>query len=264
MIVTIRSLLRTVFLHTPGLRSHIGMPRSVTLVRHGQSVRNIALTNKLHIAEKDKEGPGNLADYAIPLTPKGEEDARAGGRILAEKIGHPDVILHSPYVRTTETARLAIEALHEILPGREKPAFIETKLVRERESGYSYFMTDKERDEHFPWNQDFWMKNGPYLTRPIGGESIPDVEHRIATVWDELCTLYAGKHVCIFTHGRFIQAWNILFREMKLAEATAYIADPGQIPANGSLTVYTYDPKRGGIVFTDYFQPEAAVEQLLK
>jgi phosphohistidine phosphatase len=56
--------------------------------------------------------PGNGDDAARRLTPKGERQARAAGRALAQRRASVNACLASPRVRAAETARLACEALN--------------------------------------------------------------------------------------------------------------------------------------------------------
>jgi len=50
-------------------------------------------------------------DEERPLTPEGERLTRAEGEALARRGLKPDLILHSPFVRTAQTARLIAEGL---------------------------------------------------------------------------------------------------------------------------------------------------------
>src|SRR5688572_24816473 len=53
----------------------------------------------------------NGRDEDRPLTPEGTRLIRAEGEALARRGLKPDLILHSPLVRTSETAQLVAEAL---------------------------------------------------------------------------------------------------------------------------------------------------------
>jgi phosphohistidine phosphatase len=69
-------------------------PRDLFLVRHGKAADS---------------APGG--DPARPLTEEGRAGIEAVGRALAAFAVAPDVIVHSPYVRATETAQLIGRAL---------------------------------------------------------------------------------------------------------------------------------------------------------
>ena len=69
----------------------------------------------------------NLADIERPLSPRGEKDALAMGRLLRKKDLVPDLIIASPAVRARQTAQAVAEKSHypkEVL-------FIETLYMAE-------------------------------------------------------------------------------------------------------------------------------------
>lgn len=76
----------------------------ILLVRHGESEGNA-----------DRTAHAKLADHAIPLTSKGEEQAKAAGQALVqfyEKIGkYPVRMWNSPYKRARQTADIIEQTL---------------------------------------------------------------------------------------------------------------------------------------------------------
>jgi phosphohistidine phosphatase len=60
---------------------------------------------------KSSWGEPGLSDFERPLNRRGERDAPAMGRRLAEAGARPSLMLTSPAVRTLSTARLVAEAL---------------------------------------------------------------------------------------------------------------------------------------------------------
>src|SRR5690242_20347307 len=85
-------------------------PRALWLVRHGESEGNVAreaaYRDALHTIESE------VRDADVPLSPRGEDQARAFGRWLGAQPDElrPTFVLVSPYLRARETARLALEA----------------------------------------------------------------------------------------------------------------------------------------------------------
>jgi broad specificity phosphatase PhoE len=86
-------------------------PQDIWLVRHGQSSGNVARDaaeaaagHHIDIAERDVD---------VPLSELGVRQSHALGGWLASLPEHkrPNVVLHSPYVRAAETARIIIDAL---------------------------------------------------------------------------------------------------------------------------------------------------------
>ncbi|KAK1735968.1 cystathionine beta-lyase [Skeletonema marinoi] len=78
-----------------------GKPRRIILLRHGESLGNA-----------DESAYVTTADWRIPLTKLGKEQAAEAGKCLREKISEEDakvIFYHSPYLRTKQT-------LDELLP----------------------------------------------------------------------------------------------------------------------------------------------------
>lgn len=83
-------------IHNPDFR-----PRRIILMRHGQSMGNV-----------NEAAYVTTADWRIPITGRGREQAKEAGKLLREKICEKDasvVFYYSPYLRTKQT-------LDEILP----------------------------------------------------------------------------------------------------------------------------------------------------
>ena len=85
-------------------------PQRMWIVRHGQSAGNLA---------RDAAESGGLPlidiatrDMDVPLSPLGEQQARALGRWIAElpPADRPSVVLCSPYVRARATAEIVLQA----------------------------------------------------------------------------------------------------------------------------------------------------------
>ena len=54
--------------------------------------------------------PEGVADHARPLAPRGESEAPIAGRLLAERVGTPDLVIVSGATRTRQTWELAAAA----------------------------------------------------------------------------------------------------------------------------------------------------------
>lgn len=52
------------------------------------------------------------SDLQRPLSPRGEQEAQAAGEWLSINHTHPDRVLYSPSLRTTQTMRLALAAMN--------------------------------------------------------------------------------------------------------------------------------------------------------
>ena len=104
-------------------------PSSLTLVRHGESIGNVAREQAeasglplIDIAERDMD---------VPLSGRGREQAAALGRWLGElpRRERPTVAISSPYVRASETAEIAVDAAAMRVP------LVLDERLREREFG---------------------------------------------------------------------------------------------------------------------------------
>jgi hypothetical protein len=123
------SLLRpsaaSAFEHTQGEGGHSGRSRRnrahrIILVRHGQSEGNV-----------DESAYVNTADWQIPLTELGREQARGAGRELGELLGDESVFFYvSPYKRTLQTLEEIKKGLNQdnIWGSRQEPRIAEQQF----------------------------------------------------------------------------------------------------------------------------------------
>ncbi len=189
-------------------------------------------------------------DHLIPVTENGERQIRQTAERFYRAFGNvPDVVIDSGYRRTILTADGLMEEFqkHKYRIVRE-----EDLGLRERESGYSFLMSEEQVDEHFPFMRKYWPVVKGLFARPIGGESLLDViENRLRWVILKVWKRYAGKEVCLVTHGRIYQCLRFILDDMDLNEMEAFLADPENVSANCGVTVYRYDPVVGKLVLDD-------------
>lgn len=105
------------YVHKPDWR-----PRRIVLLRHGQSLGNV-----------DESEYVSTADWRIPISNLGREQAVEAGRLLREKIseeGAKVVFYYSPYVRTKQTLDELIPFFgdSEILSCLEEPRICEQQI----------------------------------------------------------------------------------------------------------------------------------------
>jgi broad specificity phosphatase PhoE len=111
-------------------------PASLWLLRHGQSLGNVA-----HDAARE---PGTLVldiaqrDMDVPLSEYGQRQARAFGEWMAGQPAEelPDVVIASPYVRAVQTAETVLEAA-----GLTDVRLQRDERLRERELGVLDLLT---------------------------------------------------------------------------------------------------------------------------
>lgn len=156
------------------------------LLRHGQSQWN--LENRF------------TGWVDVPLSPKGEAEARAAGdKLRGRRI---DVLFTSVLQRAMETARLALDAA-----GIATPPTTRAEALNERMYGDLQGMNKAEAAERFGADQvKIWRRS--YDVQPPGGESLADTAARVLPYWEQtiLPEIRAGRNVLIAAHGNSLRA----------------------------------------------------------
>lgn len=213
-------------------------PQEIWLVRHGQSAGNVARDAaeaasglQIDIAERDVD---------VPLSPLGERQSSAlgdwFGTLPAD--GRPNVVLHSPYVRAAETARLILAGM----PGSDVTIQVDERL-REKEFGVLDRLTTHGISQKYPELYAQRQHVGKFYFRPPGGESWCDVILRLRSVLDTITREYARERVLIVGHQVTVNCFRYLLERMD--EARILEADrAGDVP-NCSVTSYAFDPALG-------------------
>ncbi len=214
-------------------------PQEIWIVRHGQSAGNVARDlaeaasgHHIDIAERDVD---------VPLSELGERQSDALGAWFASlpQDQRPTVVLHSPYVRATETANLVMRHLDRdgLLCVRAD------ERLREKEFGVLDRLTTHGIAHHFPDLYEQRRHVGKFYFRPPGGESWCDVILRLRSVMDTLERDFSCERVLIVAHQVTVNCFRYLFEH--LSEAQILEADrSGDVP-NCSVTSYAFDPDAG-------------------
>ena len=220
-------------------------PQDIWLVRHGQSAGNVARD----VAEA---AAGHLIDIAerdvdVPLSDLGIQQSHALADWFASLPDHkrPNVVLHSPYVRAAETARIIIKAI-----GRDKLMTVQVdERLREKEFGILDRLTTHGISHKYPELYEQRQHVGKFYFRPPGGESWCDVILRLRSVLDTITREYCKERVLIVGHQVTVNCFRYLFE--RLDEARILDIDrAGDVP-NCSATSYSFDRtlgKRGKLV----------------
>ena len=212
-------------------------PAELVLVRHGESVGNVAAQ------EASERGMGRLdlpyRDPDTPLSATGKEQARALGAFVATlpPRRRPDVLLGSPYVRAASTMTAALAQW----PDSPQPVLDER--LRERDLGLFDGMTGAGIRDTYPEEATRRASMGKFYYRPPGGESWTDVVLRVRDVVRDLHTVHARRRVWVFTHQAVIMAFRYLLEA--LDEDDVLRLDAESPLANCSLTVYRPDRRAG-------------------
>jgi probable phosphoglycerate mutase len=203
-------------------------PLELWLVRHGQSVGNVARDaahagdlEALDIAERDMD---------VPLSDLGRRQAIALGRWIAGQEQQPTAVIASPYVRAVESAELALEAA-----GLDCRVCLDERL-REREFGILDLLTRRGIEARFPAEAERRRRLGKFYHRPPGGESWVDVALRMRSLRDSLAREHFDERVLLMTHEVVIVVWRYLLDS--LDEKGALTLSREHPIANCSLTRY--------------------------
>lgn len=229
--------------------SAIKRPTQLIFIRHAESARNKAKQRTTYFADEEaRKTVRGIPDHKIAITDLGWEQARKTGLYLRQEFGRPDYVYHSGYLRTVQT----LEAILEAFPKAERKR-IEVRMnqfIRERDPGYTYDMTVKEAEAHFPWLREHWATFGGYFARPPGGESIADTAQRFHTFLNALFRDRAGKKVWVVLHGHTLRAARFLLERWEFDQALKW--PPGQTPENCGITVYEFDKKQNRLMLREY------------
>jgi len=174
------------------------LPKSIFLIRHGESKGNV-----------DKTLYASTPDWKIPLTKKGREQAKKAGQLLSRKLHgstfhqfpfQTDTYMYaSPWYRASETAKIIHEELKR--EGYGVKCYEDPRL-REQEWGnfQAYDKKTMQKDRY---------KYGTFFYRIPGGESGADVYDRVTTFLD---TMYRdmprnAQDMIVVSHGLAIKAF---------------------------------------------------------
>ncbi|HYE22571.1 MAG TPA: histidine phosphatase family protein [Verrucomicrobiae bacterium] len=146
-------------------------PDLLILFRHAESKEQLAKRGQSFLPDMEgKKLLTGLTDSAVPLTPRGARHARDTGVVLLRRYGPLDVIYHSDYVRTSQTAYALLQAYPVHL--RDRVRLVPEKLLRERSKGHLFDKTFEEIGREFP---KFWEMHSQLMEFRIkfpGGDSL--------------------------------------------------------------------------------------------
>ena len=206
-------------------------PQVVWLVRHGESMGNVADAR----AQQSKAGRLELdvRDPDVPLSDTGRSQAEALGKWLAEQPEdqRPTAALSSPFTRALTTAELATANLGIRVRTDER--------LRERDFGAFDGMTGAGIREQFPEEAQRRDVLGKFYYRPPGGESWADVALRIRSVMATEGLRYDCERLMIVAHQAVIMVVRYVLEELTEQELLA--VDKEEQVANASLTRYELD-----------------------
>jgi len=217
-------------------------PRTLWIVRHGQSAGNVARDAAeaaglfvIDIAERDID---------VPLSDLGHEQAQALGRWFGAlpPDRQPEVVLTSPYVRARQTTRLLMEAAG--LDARKLRVRVDERL-REKEFGLLDRLTVHGIRQKYPELAAQRIHVGKFYFRPPGGESWCDVILRLRSVLEMVSREHAGQRVLVVAHQVIVNCMRYLMENLEEHEILA-LDKRADVP-NCGVTSYEHDPAGEGM-----------------
>ena len=221
---------------------HQQWPRTLWIVRHGQSAGNVA---------RDAAEAAGLPvidiehrDIDTPLSPLGRTQATALGQWFGEMPADrkPEVVLCSPYVRARETTQLLLEAAG-IAAGSIRVRMDER--LREKEFGILDRLTVLGIRQKFPELSEQRSHVGKFYFRPPGGESWCDVILRLRSLVEMATREHGGQRVLVVAHQVTVNCMRYLLECMDEAEILG-IDKAADVP-NCGVTSYEYDAARDSL-----------------
>jgi broad specificity phosphatase PhoE len=208
------------------------------VLRHGQSSGNVAAQaaevgglDVIDIPERDAD---------VPLSATGREQAAAVGRWLAGRPDgdRPQVAVVSPYLRTRQTAELALGDLGI-------PTVVDERL-RDRELGVLDLLTSRGVANLLPDEARRRQRLGKFYYRPPGGESWTDVLLRLRSLLRDLRADHPDGRVLLVGH----EAVVLLVRYLAESLTEAELMDVARGTTIGNCSISTW--RRSG----DALKPE--------
>ena len=206
-------------------------PTVLVLVRHGESVGNVAA------AQAERTGADTIAvqtrDADTPLSVRGEDQARALGAWLGAlpQDEAPQSVWSSPYVRAAQTAATALDAAGLTVPVRYD------ERLRDRELGIIDRLTRAGVQRRFPEEDARRHLLGKMYYRPPGGESWADVAQRLRSALADLAQAEDGRRVLVVTHDATVMLLRYVLEGLTEAELMEQVRRHGV--RNASVTRLT-------------------------
>ncbi len=176
------------------------MSGTLVLVRHGQSDWNL---KNLFTGWKDPD-----------LTPLGIEEAKTGGKALADYGLKYDIAFTSALTRAQHTLKIILDEIGQ--PGLET---IKDQALNERD--YGDLAGLNKDDARAKWGEEqvhIWRRS--YDVPPPGGESLRDTGARVWPYYltEILPRVLAGQNVLVAAHGNSLRSLVMVLDRLSKAQ----------------------------------------------
>jgi broad specificity phosphatase PhoE len=223
-------------------------PATLTLVRHGESLGNLADAD----AQRQKMDRLDLdvrdADVELSETGRRQADALRDWLQRAKDGDRPTVVLSSPYRRAADTALRATDGLDLEVVFDER--------LRERDLGLFNGLTGQGIRSEYAEEADRRRRVGKFYYQPPSGESWADVVLRVRSLLADLRTGFEDARVWVFSHQAVIMSFRYVLDG--LTEDQLMEIDRTARVGNVSLTTYTRPD--GGELGLDAFGDTSIVD----
>jgi broad specificity phosphatase PhoE len=210
-------------------------PESLTLVRHGESVGNLA-DAEAHRQDADRlDLDVRDADVELSGTGRQQADALRAWFQDAPEEERPTLVVSSPYRRAADTALRAVDGLGVEVAFDER--------LRERDLGLFNGLTGRGIRTEYAEEAERRKKVGKFYYQPPSGESWADVVLRVRSLLADLRTGFEDARVWLFTHQAVIMSFRYVLDG--LSEDQLMEIDRTSRVGNVSLT--TYRRPNGGL-----------------
>lgn len=180
--------------------------------------------------------PYKISDQETPLLQCPDQTAQMMGAWLVRQPSLPDVFVVSPTVRTEQTYQSIIGKQSSLaaIPHVIDEGVIEQNYgIVDQYGGFQAFL------DEFPRERRKFEECGRYHYVIPGGESIAQVCDR-ATAWlAHAHSRYAGLHVHVISHHRFIMGMRKDIEEWDIETFLRIDHDPQWRPHNSLVTMYS-------------------------
>jgi broad specificity phosphatase PhoE len=213
---------------SPRLPLFAEVPASLTLVRHAESLGNVA-DRTAREADADRLDL-DVRDADVDLSDNGKEQADVLARWFASITEdlRPTLVLTSPFQRAAETARRTIADT-----GLE---IVVDERLRERDLGVFDGLTGRGIRAQYADEASRRKKVGKFYYQPPSGESWADVVLRVRSLLADLRTGYADSRIWVFSHQAVIMSFRYVLEG--ITEQDLLELDSSVTIGNASITTY--------------------------
>jgi 2,3-bisphosphoglycerate-dependent phosphoglycerate mutase len=216
----------------------MGVVAELILIRHGQSLANVALpaADARGLLESEVSG----RDAEVPLTELGEQQAKAIGAWLAALPvdRRPEVVITSPYLRARETWRIAADSSGLRLPDPRTDDRLVDRLLGELE-----LLTRAAVAARFPGEAARLAEAGLYAYCPPGGESFADIRTRLTSFLEDLHREHADRRVVVVAHDSVVLMTRAVLENADWAGVAEIENSAGSV-RNASISRFVSDSEK--------------------